>query len=179
MPKEICGPPAVRSASTIRRPASTRTSWKCRRPTASLSIKTATSGFACCKKDGKIGRIDAKTEKVTQWSPPTQGTPQRLAIDSDGIVWFGERTGNKIGRFDPKTETFKEYPLPGPAATPYAIIVGKDNGDLVRLDGSGFDRTPGSEDRKSDRISIPAFRSHDARVFPRCSGPHLVRHAHE
>ena len=84
--------------------------------------------FCVLRKDGKIGRVDAKTEKVTQWSPPTQGTPQRLAIDSDGIVWFGERTGNKMGRFDPKMETFKEYPLPGPAATPYAMIVGKDGG---------------------------------------------------
>jgi virginiamycin B lyase len=84
--------------------------------------------FCVLKKDGKIGRIDAKTEKVTQWSPPTQGTPQRLAIDSDGIVWFGERTGNKIGRFDPKTETFKEYPLPGPSASPYPMAVGKDGG---------------------------------------------------
>jgi virginiamycin B lyase len=81
--------------------------------------------FCVLQKDGKIGRIDAKTEKVTQWSPPTQGTPQRLAIDSNGIVWFGERTGHKIGRFDPKTETFKEYPLPGPSASPYAITVDK------------------------------------------------------
>jgi virginiamycin B lyase len=81
--------------------------------------------FCVLQKDGKIGRIDAKTEKVTQWSPPTQGTPQRLAIDSNGIVWFGERTGHKIGRFDPKTETFKEYPLPGPSASPYAIAVDK------------------------------------------------------
>jgi virginiamycin B lyase len=84
--------------------------------------------FCVLKKDGKIGRIDAKTEKVTQWSPPTQGTPQRLTIDSDGIVWFGERTGNKVGRFDPKKETFKEFPLPGPSASPYPIIVGKDGG---------------------------------------------------
>src|SRR6267378_3253857 len=68
--------------------------------------------FCVLQKDGKIGKIDAKTEKVTQWSPPTQGTPQRLAIDSDGIVWFGERSGHKIGRFDPKTETFKEFPFP-------------------------------------------------------------------
>jgi len=81
--------------------------------------------FCVLQKDGKIGRIDAKTEKVTQWSPPTQGTPQRLAIDSDGIVWFGERSGHKIGRFDPKTETFKEFPLPGPSASPYAMTVDK------------------------------------------------------
>jgi len=81
--------------------------------------------FCVLQKDGKIGKIDAKTEKVTQWSPPTQGTPQRLAIDSDGIVWFGERSGHKIGRFDPKTETFKEFPLPGPSASPYAMTVDK------------------------------------------------------
>ncbi len=81
--------------------------------------------FCVLQKDGKIGKIDAKTEKVTQWSPPTQGTPQRLAIDSDGIVWFGERSGHKIGRFDPQTETFKEFPLPGPSASPYAMTVDK------------------------------------------------------
>ena len=81
--------------------------------------------FCVLQKDGKIGKVDAKTEKVTQWSPPTNGTPQRLAIDSDGIVWFGERTGHKIGRFDPKTETFKEFPLPGPSASPYALTVDK------------------------------------------------------
>jgi virginiamycin B lyase len=83
--------------------------------------------FCVLKDNGTIGRIDAKTEKVTQWNPPTHGRPQRLAIDSNDIVYFGERLGNKIGRFDPKTETFKEYPLPGPSATPYALAVDKNN----------------------------------------------------
>src|SRR5712692_10827270 len=82
--------------------------------------------FCVLKDDGTIGRIDAKTEKVKQWNPPTHGRPQRLAIDSNDIVYFGERLGNKIGRFDPKTETFKEYPLPGPSATPYALAVDKN-----------------------------------------------------
>jgi virginiamycin B lyase len=81
--------------------------------------------FCVLEKNGKIGKVDAKTEKVTQWSPPTQGMPQRLEIDSDGMVWFSERSGHKIGRFDPKTETFKEYPLPGPSASPYALTVDK------------------------------------------------------
>src|SRR5207302_147410 len=76
---------------------------------------------------GTIGKIDAKTGKVVHWSPPTHGMPQRLDLDSNGIVYFSERQGNKIGRFDPKTETFKEYPLPGPAGTPYAIAVDKDD----------------------------------------------------
>ena len=44
-----------------------------------------------------------------------------MEIGPDGMIWFGEYKGGKIGRFDPKTETFKEYPLPGPDPTPYAL----------------------------------------------------------
>jgi virginiamycin B lyase len=33
----------------------------------------------------------------------------------------GEFTAGKMARFDPATQTFQEYPLPGPAPTPYAM----------------------------------------------------------
>jgi streptogramin lyase len=89
--------------------------------------KDGNTWFVVLKTDGTVGRIDAKSGKVTHWSPPTKGMPQRLDIDSKGIVYFSERQGSKIGRFDPKTETFKEYPLPGPAGTPYAILVERDD----------------------------------------------------
>jgi streptogramin lyase len=72
--------------------------------------------------NGKIGKVDAKTLKVTKYTIPTQGArPRRIVVDGDGIVWFAEFDAGKIGRFDPKTETFKEWPLPGPKATPYAL----------------------------------------------------------
>lgn len=77
--------------------------------------------FTVLRKDGHIGRVDGKTGKLTQWSPPTQGTPQRIQVDGNGFVWFSERSGNKLGRFDPKTETFKEFQLPGPDASPYPV----------------------------------------------------------
>ena len=78
---------------------------------------------------GQIGRVDAKTLKVKQWTPPTPNTYQRrIAVDTDGIVWFGEFRAGKIGRFDPKTESFKEYDCPGGADTfPYAIGIGADH----------------------------------------------------
>jgi virginiamycin B lyase len=86
--------------------------------------------FAEYTKDGKIGKVDAKTLHVTKWAIPTvDARPRRIVIDTDGTVWFAEfRTGG-IGRFDPKTETFKEYPLPGPAleVTPYALGIDKDH----------------------------------------------------
>ena len=72
--------------------------------------------------NGKIGKADVKTGKVTKYTIPTQGArPRRIVVDGDGIVWFAEFDAGKIGRFDPKSETFKEFPLPGPKATPYAL----------------------------------------------------------
>ena len=78
---------------------------------------------------GQIGKVDPKTLKVTQWTPPTPNTyERRIAVDTDGTVWFGEYQGGKIGHFDPKTQTFKEYEVPGGLDSfPYAIAIGTDH----------------------------------------------------
>jgi len=76
--------------------------------------------------DSPIVRV-SKDGKVSKFNPPTKGKPQRLQVDSDGIVWFSERRGGKIGRFDPKTETFKEFQLPGPEPSPYAIGIDRNH----------------------------------------------------
>jgi virginiamycin B lyase len=78
-------------------------------------------------RDSKIGKVDAKTGKLTLWDLPTKGNPRRLVVDSQGIAWAGEFTAGKIARFDPKTETFKEYQLPGPSPTPYAMGIDRDD----------------------------------------------------
>jgi len=69
----------------------------------------------------------SKDGKVSEFYPPTKGKPQRLQVDSGGIVWFSERRGGKIGRFDPKTETFKEFQLPGPEPSPYALGIDRNH----------------------------------------------------
>lgn len=88
--------------------------------------KNGDQWFTSFRPDGPIGRID-KAGVLTKFQPPTKGKPQRLEIDSDGVVWFTERQGNKIGRLDPKTGTFKEFPLPGPEASPYAIGIDRNH----------------------------------------------------
>ncbi len=82
--------------------------------------------FTSFRDNGPIGRI-SRDGVLSKFQPPTNGKPQRLEVDTDGIVWFTERQGNKIGRFDPKTEAFKEFPLPGPEASPYAIGIDRDH----------------------------------------------------
>jgi virginiamycin B lyase len=84
--------------------------------------------FAELKRDGRIGEVDAKTLQTTKWIPPTAtGTPRRIEIADDGVVWFAEFEAGKISAFDPRTEHFKEYKLPGPRPTPYALAVGADH----------------------------------------------------
>jgi virginiamycin B lyase len=89
---------------------------------ANVVGKNGDQWFTSFRLDGPIARI-TKDGVLSKFFPPTKGKPQRLEVDADGIVWFSERQGNRIGRFDPKTETFKEFPLPGPEASPYAIGV--------------------------------------------------------
>jgi virginiamycin B lyase len=81
-------------------------------------------GFAM---DGKLFEAAAKTRKITGYQPPTAGLPRRIQADSDGIIWMAEFKGGKIARFDPGTETFKEYSLRGPDATPYALGIDRQH----------------------------------------------------
>ena len=82
-------------------------------------------------KTGKIGKIDLNTKQLKTWTPPTgkagkQVYSRRIDMDHNGVLWFAESESGQIGRFDPKTETFKEFALPGPFATPYAMNLDKD-----------------------------------------------------
>jgi virginiamycin B lyase len=90
---------------------------------------------------GQIGKVDGKSLKISQWTPPTKdGYERRIELDSNGIVWFGEYENGKIGRFDPKTQTFKEYLLPGPDPSPYALGVDAEGNiwyDSHRMDVIG------------------------------------------
>ena len=84
--------------------------------------------FAEFRDGGAIGKVDAKTGKVSRWNPPTpNGWPRRIEIDSKGMIWVALFRGGKIARFDPKTQTFQEFQLPGPSPTPYALGIDKDD----------------------------------------------------
>ena len=90
--------------------------------------KDNTVWFSEFTKDGKIGKIDPQTGKITKYTPPTADPyPRRLKIDPSGTIWFCEYRAGKIARFDPKTEQFKEYPLPGADPTPYALGLDEHN----------------------------------------------------
>lgn len=82
-------------------------------------------------RQGKLGRIDAKTLELKFWTTPASKSghqiySRRIDIDKQGIIWFAESEAGQVARFDPETEKFTEFPLPGPMATPYAMNLDKD-----------------------------------------------------
>jgi len=82
----------------------------------------------------KLVKVDSRTNKVTKYAPPNtddklNGAPRRVKVDSQGNVWCADYFGGNLTRFDPKTETFKIFQIPGPTATPYGM--GVDHNDNV------------------------------------------------
>src|SRR2546422_980941 len=76
-----------------------------------------------------IGRIDAKSGKITLYPTPTPGSsPRRGMMDAQDRLWFAEYRGNRIGRFDPATERFQEWEAPTAWSAPYDIALDR-NGD--------------------------------------------------
>ena len=74
-----------------------------------------------------IGRVDAKTEKVTFYELPTKkSAPRRGMMDAQDRMWFGEYRANRIGMFDTKTEKFTEWQMALPWAAPYDVTVDKN-----------------------------------------------------
>jgi virginiamycin B lyase len=65
-----------------------------------------------------LGRLDPKTGKVTEFPIPEHkpGFPTGLLglrSDPQGNLWLGNMYQATIAKFDPKTETFKYWPLEG------------------------------------------------------------------
>jgi virginiamycin B lyase len=80
--------------------------------------------------------------KVREWPVPTPEFARDPAPGPDGAIYVAVMHGNKIARFDPKSETFKEWDLPS-GARPHGLLLdaqgmvwytGNGNGTIGRLD---------------------------------------------
>jgi streptogramin lyase len=91
----------------------------------------------------EVGRIDAKTGQMQIFKTPTKGSgPRRGMMDDQDRLWFGENRSDKIGMFDTKTQSFREW-APTPGGWPYDVTIDKNgevwsggeyNDRIVRLD---------------------------------------------
>ena len=83
-----------------------------------------------------IGRIDLQTGSVTVLEPPTPGQgARRVWSDSQGRIWVSEWNAGKVALYDPVTDTWREWELPGGNSQAYAVFV--DDQDVVWLSDFG------------------------------------------
>jgi virginiamycin B lyase len=84
----------------------------------------------------QIARIDLKSHNSTVILPPTpdQGA-RRIWSDSHGSLWVTEWNAGNLAMYDPATNQWKEWRLPGNNPMPYAVYV--DKNDTVWLSDFG------------------------------------------
>src|ERR671910_226710 len=83
-----------------------------------------------------IARIDLETGASTVLEPPTpdQGA-RRVWPDSQGRIWVSEWNAGQVAVYNPATQEWKEWHLPGSNPMPYAVYV--DDKDMVWLSDFG------------------------------------------
>jgi virginiamycin B lyase len=65
--------------------------------------------------------------KIDEWLTPSKPAyPHDPAVAPDQSIWYTGQRANVIGRFDPKTEQFKEFTLPTPNSGPHGLQADKD-----------------------------------------------------
>jgi virginiamycin B lyase len=83
-----------------------------------------------------LGRIDVRRGRATVLRPPTRSQGARRAwSDSRGRIWISEWNAGKLGMYNPRTQRWREWRLPGSNPMPYAVFV--DEKDIVWLSDFG------------------------------------------
>jgi len=79
--------------------------------------------------NGHLGKIDAKTGKVSWFAVPTPNArARRMNMDDQDRIWVTEYRANKVAMFDTKTEKFTEWAAP-PHTYPYRAVADR-NGEI-------------------------------------------------
>jgi virginiamycin B lyase len=85
--------------------------------------------------------------EVSEWAVPTPSFARDPAPAPDGSIFIAVMQGNKVARFDPASQSFKEWNLP-PGHQPHGLLVdrkgivwttGNGNGTIGRLDPASGD----------------------------------------
>jgi virginiamycin B lyase len=95
----------------------------------------------------RAGSAAAFADRVSEWPVPTPEFARDPAVAPDGAIFIAVMHGNRLARFDPNTQTFREWDLP-PRHHPHGLLVdrqgivwttGNGNGTIGRFDPASGD----------------------------------------
>ncbi|HEX2652776.1 MAG TPA: hypothetical protein VHN11_03905 [Xanthobacteraceae bacterium] len=95
---------------------------------------------------GFLGRLDPQTGQVTEWQSPSGPKSEPYGIVfTKGAIWYNESFAkpNTIVRFDPKTQKFQTWAIPGPMG-----------GDIVRNMAINADGNPVMANSLANQVGI-------------------------
>jgi virginiamycin B lyase len=108
--------------------------WKAPRGRGPYGITTTPQGevYYASLAGSHIARIDTESGVATVIEPPTprQGA-RRVWSDSRGRIWVSYWNTGQVGRYDPATNAWREWTLPGNSPRAYSVWV--DDADKVWL----------------------------------------------
>jgi virginiamycin B lyase len=86
----------------------------------------------------KLGEVDPANPAtiVEHVLPNTASRPRRLTVDSEGRVWYGDYSRDRLGRYNPATKEFREWETPNTTGLPYGITMGPDGRIWYNDDGA-------------------------------------------
>lgn len=98
---------------------------------------------------------------IKEWDVPTPGSrPHDPMYGPDGTVWYSGQMANVLGRFDPRTQTFKEFHLPE-GSGPHGLIPDRAGNVWYTANFAGY---IGKLDPKTGKVTqypMPDARAHD------------------
>jgi len=83
---------------------------------------------------GYLGRLDPATGKVTEWQSPSGPRSEPYGISAIGdVIWYSESgsTPNTVVRFDPRSEKFQSWAIPGGGNIVRNTSVTRDGGFVL------------------------------------------------
>jgi virginiamycin B lyase len=95
------------------------------------------------------GALPELAGKVREWPVPTPRFARDPAVAPDGSIFISVMSGNRVARFNPRAQTFREWDMP-PGHRPHGVLVDKQG--IVWTTGNG-NGTIGRLDPASGRIT--------------------------
>ena len=98
--------------------------------------------WVAATESGKLVKVDHRTGNVTEYPVPAEESgPYSVDVDTKrNLVWFSEMFTDKIGRFDPRANSFAEFPLPNSDLDVRRIEIDRSNPNRVWWSGASADK---------------------------------------
>src|SRR3954470_23122762 len=103
---------------------------------------------------------------IEEWTTPSKPAyPHDPAVAPDGSIWYTAQRASTIGRFDPATQQFKEFPLPTPNSGPHGLQADKDGNIWYTGNAAGL---IGKVDAKTGKVTEYKMPN------PKAKDPHTI-----